>query len=845
MTLRVRMAALLAAALATHALLVSGALGGLPVFVRLLLAFGALVLLPGHGWLAAIGELPPGGALLAPAWALGLGIGWLALQVLVTRMLHVPFTVLAAWSAPAGALPWLVAMRAAPAVRPRDDGAPVLRGAAAAAVVLAALAAFVLVARVPPPTGTYTDSPDHIGTIRRMMASGDAFPKDAFFRDAGDAGADPRKGLWHPCVALLATVAHADPLAAWEGLAAILAALFVLGAAAFGTLAGGSAGAAVAAWALPLTYGRTLATPYFREAVFATKLADQLALAVLTAVLADLGARRGRSRAVAMGLAAGAIATHVFASIHLGVVLGAFGVALLVRDRRFGPDARRLAVTSFALALPCLPYLLWRAHGAYAPRNIIHTEPQGLLLLAHGARVVDPGVLGDWFGRLWIVFPLSCVAWARAARRPAALLLLAATCAVAVLLFVPPVTGVLQPRLGYLLMRFVWLLPMSGALAFAVPALARRAGGGRAAGRLLAALALAGLAVLLAPAVRDAFHAFTHAAAMREYRASENPRRWREALAWMDANLPAGSVVLTDPATAYSVPMMTRHYVTCLVDQHSSPNDSLALARILDARDALDPYAPWQRTREVVRRWGATVIALNDRFGMVPELDYWAPSPAWYARARARLESAPSAFHLVHDTGDFAIWRIDRAALDALAGGGGPRPYVRAWTGGAAAGDAPVPVGLALSGSQARPGDSLVAAIDWHVPRPQPPGYWFVSVRFEHALPAGFAPPAWCAKPARKVLERLRRERYRFRDDHPPVHGNYGVDLWRPADVVRDSFAFRVPADAAPGEWRIEAALIRQPHYPNLHLADYLRERDYYSGVAIGRLRVLPKEGRP
>jgi hypothetical protein len=50
--------------------------------------------------------------------------------------------------------------------------------------------------------------------------------------------------------------------------------------------------------------------------------------------------------------------------------------------------------------------------------------------------------------------------------------------------------------------------------------------------------------------------------------------------------------------------MLTRHWVTALVDQHSSPNDPHALDRILDARDALDPYASWARTAEVVRRWG-------------------------------------------------------------------------------------------------------------------------------------------------------------------------------------------------------------------------------------------------
>ena len=49
-------------------------------------------------------------------------------------------------------------------------------------------------------------------------------------------------------------------------------------------------------------------------------------------------------------------------------------------------------------------------------------------------------------------------------------------------------------------------------------------------------------------------------------------------------------------------------------------------------------------------------------------------------------------------------------------------------------------------------------------------------------LPGGFTPPAALAKPARKVVERIRRELYRFRADHLPTGGAYGVALWRPEE---------------------------------------------------------------
>ncbi|MBI3539605.1 MAG: hypothetical protein HY076_04980, partial [Candidatus Eisenbacteria bacterium] len=401
------MAALVGAGLAAQALMLA-APGALPPALGVAFASAVLVLLPGYAFVA-LGAMPPGGAWLAPGWALGFGVAWLGFWVLVTRALHLPFTVLTWWSLVTTTALWAFvigrrsrpsAPRGAPEERRSQDGgaatgcsepeqdaeASVPRGATrsmsaspsvprgaprpmSAAMTGASLIALLLAAvvgawhagRLGAPLGLHTDSPDHIGTIRRMVASGDAFPRDAFFKDAGAAGADPRKGLWHAEVALIAKLAGADPLDTWRWLPTVLVPLFVLNAAALGFLLRGPPGAAVAGWALLVTYGGSLASQFLREAVFATKVGDQLALATAAAVIADLRAPDRRMRLAAVGLALGALAAHVYYAIPFAMTLTALGAGLAIADRGWSGRVARLAGTALAIGAAGLPYLLWRA----------------------------------------------------------------------------------------------------------------------------------------------------------------------------------------------------------------------------------------------------------------------------------------------------------------------------------------------------------------------------------------------------------------------------------------------------------------------------------------------------
>jgi len=295
---RDRIFLLAACGLALHALLAFGPHEIIPVPLRLPLAFLVLVLLPGYAFVV-LSAAPPGGWWLAPGWALGFGVVWNGALVLLTRALGQPFTVLVALTVPANAALWMLALahpRRFVAQRTLPVAAP---GSVAASrwALIAVLAAAGVAAlngfELGTPITYHSDSPDHIGTIRRMLETGDPFPANAFFKDAGRAGVDPRKGLWHPQVALIARLAGADPYDAWRSLSALIAPLFALNAAALGFLIGGPLAAAIAAWALVITYGGSMARGFLREAVFATKLADQLALATTVAVLAEVARAAG------------------------------------------------------------------------------------------------------------------------------------------------------------------------------------------------------------------------------------------------------------------------------------------------------------------------------------------------------------------------------------------------------------------------------------------------------------------------------------------------------------------------------------------------------------------------
>jgi hypothetical protein len=821
--------------------LAAGVFAGWPDVVRVALAFHAVVLAPGFAVVALLG-IPAGGAWLAPAFALGLGVAWGAAWLALPSPGRPVEAALLALPAATALLVALAAWRVR-STGSAADRLPALRGVALAAVLAAAALAALHAGTLGTVVTLDSDSPDHVATVRRILETGEPFPAEVAVRTPGVAVPDPRKGWWHAEIALVARLSGLDPVDAWRALAGVLAPFAVLIAAAFGLLVAGGAGAALTAWAALLLGAGQWAWFPLRKLAFGSMLAEPLTLAVVVAVLADLARPTRGSRVTALLLAAAASAVHLFPAVHLPLVLAALGVGLWLRGeeaslrRRFAATALAAAAAAWAVALP-------RVLATAGPTDPLHGEPQGLLILAKGLAVVSPGVLWDWMGPLWVLFPLSWPALWRGARgRPAVLSLLTTSVAVALCLFLPPLVALLEPRLGYLLMRFVWMLPLAALVAWVALALGQAVAGGRGWKRPAAALLLAALGALLLPVARLALASITRAGGIRAEEAASSPTRWRASLARLDALPGPPRAVLSDPGTSYAVPMLTRHFVVATLDQHGSPRDTAAMARLLDARDALDPWQPWSRLREVVAQREVGAIVLNARFDEPPGFDVWAPTPRRFAAMRARLDAHPDAFPVLFDEGELVAYGVQREALDRLDSPPPPRDEVEPWDPdraipvGAAGAGGPELVALDVEPTWAAPGEVLRGVLRWRAATPLPAGSYRTVVRFDTPVPGGGG-PAGVSKPVRKLLERLRGERYRFRADLRAAHREYGVDLWRSDEVVRDSFAVRVPSDAAAGIYTVRVAMIRQPHYQNLRLTDYLSDDDLYSGVVAGQLEV-------
>ena len=165
------------------------------------------------------------------------------------------------------------------------------------------------------------------------------------------------------------------------------------------------------------------------------------------------------------------------------------------------------------------------------------------------------------------------------------------------------------------------------------------------------------LLVGCAPAVRAAIPPIwlTEPTARRE--ALVSPLPWRTGIEALAARLPARAVVLTDPVTGYAVlPALSGLKATAVLDQHSSPNDSLAIERIVQARDVLSPAVPPRRRQGSRGPAGPAYVLVNGRF-TEPTLSLYMTMDPRALAERQREFSGSAAWAEVAREDGFVVYR--------------------------------------------------------------------------------------------------------------------------------------------------------------------------------------------
>ena len=756
-----------------------------------------------------------------------------------------------------------VAMTAAGTVRDRRrsgapieaDHAPVRPDGWVIGLLILMIFCVAIILSVGDPLLYTGDSQDHIAYIKAAARSGSVIPEDFLYRDGGSLTRDIRKGFGHSMWgALSALRGNTDIVSVWKyislvGSLSILAALFSAGILMFGSPAAGL----TAALLFVLFYHGGLKGYQLITIAYGFPFGKIFYIPFLSLLMLSAG-RKGRTVMFLLALSAfTAVATHIGHLILIIFIISVAGLRTLTlpgeKDRipKFMGSA---VIPAFWAAIACAPYLLIRFLGDYSPNNVIHQEITGLLHFGRSMTIVSPLV---FFGSAGVLFAVAAIAavFLRLDRKNDAFGLLRwGTIGVLILTFNPFTVVPVMDRIAYLLFRLEFAVPSMLTVAFLIVTLTRRAAGitdrpGRWAALILTAVS----ALLLLPHLLSTPSGSAYGGKALANARSRSCLEISDLIAEIERATPPGSIVASDPVTSYSIPAFTDRYVVCTYDQHSVPNDSTALQRILDCRDIFSPAVSINEAMTLLSKWNTEYIAVNGRLPASLHTMYWKTGAEAATAAATRFEAAGPAFEKIYEHDRVWLFRFngknamtpdtiyeERASTTFPAGRSfSPEEALHL----ARSGTGSVSIGLAeISEANIKRGDTFGLRLEWVRTGEIEPGSYKVYVRFDTSFKRGPFYSSAYGKIYRKALEKMRGERYRFRHDHVPVGGIYPPDRWPLFEAIADSITIRVPGDVAPGEYTVSIRFSRSLRYPNYTLEDLLTDEDMFSGEPVGRITI-------
>lgn len=715
--------------------------------------------------------------------------------------------------------------------RPRPgDGVFLLALAGLVAVAAASRYAFTV----------WEDAFDHIGFVLRAVTF-DSMRPDHILAWPADAAAslppDPRKGALHPAIAWIVLLADADPAVVWSLLPLVFFPGFVLAFTAFSQALLRARPLLLLCVALFLLSYAGTAFQLAHAAPYGQNLAAAwywlLAAVVLSPARAVLPARRFVAVAV---LAFGGALTHAGVALHAGVL----AASLVLFATWLGLTRRTALAYASLLVVAAGTATLLRLGAADWPRNAIHTHVQGVMFLDgdDGGFVMSPMEILRQHGMAYLggIVLLPILAFVARGRSDARAVLALCVFPVA-FAFVPPVATALFAKGSYMGFRSLLNAPVFAAGAIVLAWMIDSARQRGVVARTVAAIFVAAWVLAFVRPSLDA----TVADASRP--APVTSGATTELVDYV-ATLPAGTTILTDPATAYALSARTPFRFVAILDQHANPYDPYGVDRLAAVRDALSPFVAPDRCVDVCRRYGVDAVIVNAAAEGGAFVAVW--DAVLYRPTVERLRAIPS-FREMRAASSFTSFLFDPVAL-------APR-YP----------DPPVPpvvvesprldrclvtvpgrafevTGIAAVPAVAAPGDSVTIVIGYRRDEVTPFAFpLLIHVRFDHDTVAARAPfPG--DKYVRRFEERRRGVVTRFRADLRPGAGVFDPDLWPMGAELCERVTVVVPLHAVPGTYRVEVGVVRDSLLPNFHLRDLVYNRDHYSGTTC--LKLVVGDGR-
>ncbi len=713
-------------------------------------------------------------------------------------------------------------------IRPRD------RRFLVVLALLIAMAAFG-VAVVGPPLAINNDTIDHAGYVAEIARTGDPFPTSAIYWNAGADGGDFRKALMHAIYGFTARHTGAPPIDVLAAYGAFLLAVMAL-------VVYATARALFKRHRLPAVLAAVIfwvgtdwggGNPMVRAAFSPKRFGAAFLLLFITAAVEYT--HRGPTTALRWCVAYAFAATAVHVQFAV-IVPAAAAVLVLWRTcsscATWGEHLVRTTRVVAAALVGALPFALYRYLTAYRS-NPLHEQVQSAVYITDRWFIADPARLWHTFGPVGVA-ALVCIAplWKKRRDVPGVGYAIASLVTLLVIQLVPFILTPLYSVLKYLVFRLDVMVPFYLLPAYFIATRPRRA-------RTAMAIVLAALAVVVVPLARHS--AFSPSALSAERQMG--PDRWARGLVQLAGALPRGSIVASDPVTSYLMSAFTPYFVVCTLDQHAPPNDLRIEARMAAARDILSPFTSAREKEALIQANEVSHVVVNETLPENLVLNYWTLEPGdahdveeTFRSLRYEFETIPlsdglTAFRWKHDERLATLPRpVPRPVVDAIP--------MSARTIGMRSGEAMLE-GVVLHGAGILPaGGELVLDLYWSRDRELAPGTYVVTIRFDKKdleLPLDGRP---FPKITRKLVERWKGERYRFRADHMIRGGLFAPDAWHLGDIVEDDVRIAVPTDIAPGRYRVSAKMLRVANQPNHRLRDYFFDDDTYSGVEVGEVTI-------